>query len=645
MPDDNQTDNNQTDNNQDNNQQNNDTNTNQPVSNSKNVVIGCDSNNENDSKCQTTVQQVLESAGYQTELLAIDPNAYASYSYGSQAKGKIGVYLMAGSLLSFLDGADNGFDYNIFGIRGDVSDTLGTTAGFQSNGVPKDHHGDCTMPECDKYQGKTYPELNEIYKDRCQAVPGDTIDQLAQNILAAIQGKGFSGGGGQMVNSGGGAQIKDTTFERCIRRICAATDSVFIVDNNVAILFPYTDWLAFTLRQKITTISEKEIDPNIFTTEYNNDGFYNKVSIAWGGATLPERFPDKEDKNTDKNITTNYTAEDIMKNMQKTNFTPKIVTDNTGTNKTATNNKNNKTTTKTISKTDTTVTTKKGETTQTLSVDDTGTSILSEQYDSLVEKYGEMEKRVQSQAPDLETAQYIVNALLIQYVRDFNNACRCRAIANRKYQGGTFYVVTNPYTKETELQFLNGYSMRLLKNEPLYNDLDFRYGPEGAEELSDYQTISGGGGAAGGGSEQISAGSATEEQIWQGTKKACHQWTCENLRVDESDTLDPKVAEDFYNKNVQAGKKFCLTCYGMSSWLYYQFNYKANIPCHVIGNSDHHVVELFKNNQWYKPENEYRKYTEEGYHYNDFCRGNAPVILEAPGGANTVGGNTGGNNK
>jgi hypothetical protein len=79
----------------------------------------------------------------------------------------------------------------------------------------------------------------------------------------------------------------------------------------------------------------------------------------------------------------------------------------------------------------------------------------------------------------------------------------------------------------------------------------------------------------------------------------------------------------------QSGQKFCFTCYGMSSWLYYQFNNKANIPCRVIGNSEHHVVEIYKNNAWYKPIDEYRQ-IDKGYHYNDFCKGNAPVILDAP---------------
>lgn len=609
------------DNNQNNNQDNQDNNSTDTSNTSKPVVLGCDSNS-GDSVVQDGVAQVLEQSGYTVEKLSIGPSPFANYSYGhdgKQPQGKVGVYLMAASLVSYLDAAQASFDYNIFVIRGDASKLIQSEEDMGTKGVPKDHHGDCPASLCDKYAGMTYNQLNEKFQGKCIAVYGGTTpEEMGQAALKALGGQG-TGGGGSVVSSGGGAQVKDKTFEQCIRRICAATDSVFIVDNNVAILFPYTDWLAFTLRQKITTITKKEIDPNIFTTEYNNDGFYNKVSIAWGGATLPERFPSKQSSqqsiNQENNSFNNYTVNDIMKNMKETNFTIKQPTNNT-------------------------IKTTNGQTTQTLSIDDTGTSILSEQYDTLVEKYGVLEKRVQSKAPDLETAQYIANALLIQYVRDFNNACRCRAISNRKYQGGTFYAVSNPFTDETELQFLNGYAMRMQKKEPLYHDLDFRYGPESVEDISDYQEFTGGG--SGASSSQVSAdGSATEQQIWSDASKIHYGHEC------SSD--DPKEAYDTLQPNLG---KISADCFGMSSYLYYRFNYQAGVPCRIIVGSGsgssgtHRVVELYKNNQWYKPVDEY-KALEELFRYNQSCKTTNNVHKKEPNGGvsdntTSVGGNTGG---
>lgn len=447
-----------------NNQQNNDQNNQNSNNTTQTVVIACDTNNGNDSMVQDTVAKACEAAGYKVEKLPIGPNEYATYSYSGQASGKKGVYLMAASLLSFLDAAQAGFDYNVLGIRGDVTEW--SDEEWKTKKIPKDHHGDCTMPECDKYEGKTYPELNEIYKGKCVAVPGETPEKLAQNVVQALGGQ-YAGTG--TTSSGGGAQIKDKTFEKCIRRICAATDSVFLVENNAAVLFPYTDWLAFTLKEKIQTITPKEIDPDVFSMEYNNQGFYNKVSIAWGDAVLPERFPDNP-------IMHKKYVEHVkeVKELRKQQAEERLKQQESET------------------------TIKKHGTTQKIKQTEDG-SVLSEQYDALVEQYGELEKRIESPVQDLETAQYLVNALLIQYVRDFNNVCQCRSLANRKYLGGTFYTVTNPFTYKKEMFYLNGYTVRTQRDQPIYFDLDFRYGPESAEELLDYQFYTGGAAAGGSG--------------------------------------------------------------------------------------------------------------------------------------------------
>lgn len=596
----------------------NDTNQNNVQTQNKTIVLGCDSNGVNDSQCQQTVADALQHAGYTVENLGIAPGPFADYSYSDKAKGKIGVYLMAASLVSFLDAGAANFDYNVFGIRGDVSD-WGKEDGFNTKGVPKDHHGDCTMPECDKYQGKTYPELNEIYKGKCVAVPGETPEILAQNIIAALGGE-YNGTNGAVVSSNGGAQIKDKTFEKCIRRICAATDSIFLVENNAAVLFPYIDWMAFTLRQKISTIKKNEIDPKVFSMEYGNDGFYNKVSIAWGGATLPERFPDKKSSkkqvHKDKVANTNYTVDDILSSMEQNNFKISKLSNTKQDNKTTTKNK-------------------KDKTTQEISVDENGVTLLSEQYDKFVEIYGEQEKRVQSSAPDLETAQYIVNALLIQYIRDYNYSCRCRALNNRKYIGGTFYAVQNPFNNDTELFYLNGYTMRTQKREPMYYDLDFKYGPEGAEEILDYQTLSGGAASGGATSNTNSGGTASEENIWKDAAKC--KWAQDQ---EDCSTQDPATAKKHYDDYSAQGKEVHFDCYGMSAYLYYRFNNEANIPCQVVGDSSHHVVMLDRGKGFESTRDDYRNYNLD-YLFKWREGQNTAVVLAAPNSSgSTSGGNT-----
>lgn len=568
MPDDN----NSTDTNNQNNTNNQGTDNNQNQANNKNkeIVLGCD-NNGNNKECQDFVGKAIEKAGYKVHYLEIAPGPFANYSYRSEAKGKIGVYLMAGSLVSYLDGADANFDYNVFGIRGDISESLGTKEGFAKNKVPPDHDG-CAHPKCGEYGNKyTYPELNEMYKGKCVAVPGATFEELAQNIIQALGGQ-YAGAGG---SSGGGAQIKDKTFEHCIRRICAATDSVFIVENNAAVLFPYTDWMAFTLRRKINQIKAKDMDPDLFSIEYNNEGFYNKVTTVYGA-------DEEEDGET-----TNDSAKNKANN--KTNNKIK-------------NDKQNE-----VEKT------QNGKTTKTRKTMPTGGTQLSEQYDPLVKIYGELEKKVTTNFPDEETAQYVTNALLIQYIRDFNNSCRVRVLNNRKFMGGTFYAVENPNTKKSELFYLNSYTLFKSKKQPLVADIQFKYGPEGAEEVLDYQTFGGGGGGT-----DTGPASSTEDAIWKNAAKFkyCH---CNS-------TEDPQQAWSMFGGKED---KSSTDCYGMSAYLYYCFNTQAKIPCRVVGNSDHHVVMLYKNNAWQETRDQYRSYNLA---YNFKWRGDqdTTVLLEAP---------------
>lgn len=597
----------------------------------KKIVLGADGGCKQ-SDCDA-IKSALEACGNTVEFTQIGPNQEA-YMKGHGAD--MGVFFVNGvapaTMWSFVNAIKSGsLPFTIFAHPGwapyhNPGETSGTLASLETvRAVP-------FKPEWDAGQFMSSSSVSKMQSDADGASTigewadknsqyfalcwGASAEELAQNICNGSCGSGA--GGGSAISSGGGAQIKDKTFEKCIRRICAATDSVFLVENNAAVLFPYTDWMAFTLRQKINTIKSNEIDPDVFSMEYGNDGFYNKVTIAWGGTTLPDRY--KTDENGKQSLikqVSNYTINDITKNMSQANFNYDTWT------KAQQELAKNKTTK-----------TKKGKTTETITENTDGSLLLSEQYDSLVEKYGEQEKRVESAAPDYETAQYIINALLIQYIRDYNNMCKCRALANRRYIGGTFYAVENPFTKESELFYLNGYTLRTQKDEPMYHDLDFRYGPEGAEELLDYQYLQGG--AASGGGATSTGGSATENEIWERAKVPCHQWSCPQLRVSESDTQDPKTAEDYYNKMAGSGQKFCLTCYGMSAFLHYEFNQKAGIACQVVGDSSHHVVMIDRGDGkgMVETRQEYRQ-LDQGFRW----KSNQPTTVLLP--ATAGGGNSG----
>ena len=127
-----------TQNDSNNNSSNNSNNNTQQNSNNsgKEVILGCDSNGVNDSQCQSTVAQILQGGGYKVTSLGINPGDFSDYSYTDNGKGKLGVYLMAGSLVSYLDAGNSKFDFSVVGIRGDVT-SYGTEEGFKTKGRKK----------------------------------------------------------------------------------------------------------------------------------------------------------------------------------------------------------------------------------------------------------------------------------------------------------------------------------------------------------------------------------------------------------------------------------------------------------------------------------------------------------------------------
>lgn len=157
------------------------------------IVLGCDSNSNNVSY-QNTVAKGLENAGYKVEKLSIGPDPFANYDYGvggKNPKGKIGIYLMAASLISVVDSynCSPGFDYHYFVIRGDVSGLIKSQNDFDTKGVPKDWDRDYgKVAHYDEWAGKTYKQINELAKDKCKCVFASNANDAVNALLGALNG-------------------------------------------------------------------------------------------------------------------------------------------------------------------------------------------------------------------------------------------------------------------------------------------------------------------------------------------------------------------------------------------------------------------------------------------------------------------------
>ncbi|MBR3208656.1 MAG: transglutaminase domain-containing protein [Bacilli bacterium] len=432
----------------------------------KKICFGAD-NGCSQEDCDK-IRKGLEDCGNTVTFTCIDPNQ-ESHMKGSGAD--FNVFFVNGvppaTVHSFVQAVQSGsLPFTIFAHPGwapyhnpnEPEGSLASLENVRNEPYAPEHDANFSSQELMDSTGH-YETLGEYVDANSQYVAlcwGATLEELVQNICSGSCG---GGGGGTTASSGQGAQIKDKTFEHCIKRICAATDSVFLVENNAAILFPYTDWMAYILREKISVISAKQMDPDLYSIEYNNEGFYNKVTVVYGADE------ETEDTATEKKKQEEEDDEYVIKGPSTTKIKKSMPT---------------------------------------------GGTQISEQYDALVKAYGELEKKVTTNFPDEETAQYVCNALLIQYVRDFNNSCRVRAIHNSNFIGGTFYVVQDPNTKKSDLFYLNSYTIHKEKDQPITVDMEFKYGPEGAEEILDYQTY---GGGSGGGSSEVGGEAASINEL------------------------------------------------------------------------------------------------------------------------------------
>lgn len=173
------------------------------------VILGCDRNGGNDSNWQNTVAKALEKQGHNVTKLSINPGPFANYSYSSKAKGKIGVYIMADSLVSVADLAfgSTHFKYAYFIIRGDLGrPKMDSRSDFENNPIGRD--SDCTSI-CNKIAGKTYPQMNEICKKKCQIVFGTSPKEGADELIKAMGGKTSSSKSKSGNSASTGSSIKE----------------------------------------------------------------------------------------------------------------------------------------------------------------------------------------------------------------------------------------------------------------------------------------------------------------------------------------------------------------------------------------------------------------------------------------------------
>lgn len=260
------------------------------------VVVGCDINSGNDANVLNLVSKALRDAGYNVETLSIGPGPFANYDWHGPSSGKIGVYLMAPSIVSIADAmCHQGFDRVVFGLRGD----LGLRGTREFTTAPWYPDNDCTSV-CNKYSGKTGQQIKEMIEPRGTIVLGNTAEEIASNVVKAVGGKSTGSGSSQEQSTTSPLLTGDMTFEELIGEICNGIDLLFLVKRSSVVVTDFSSIFAEAkyLRDNYPRNVEGEniklwqLEDESYELEINHHGFYNTVIVEYKDGQVKESYDD-----------------------------------------------------------------------------------------------------------------------------------------------------------------------------------------------------------------------------------------------------------------------------------------------------------------------------------------------------------------
>ena len=278
-----------------------------------NIILGCDSNGVNDKKCRDTVAKILKKAGHTVEVLPIAPGPFADASYSKSNKGKIGVYLIAAGITSIADAYDGNisFKYTYFGIRGDLGNSrMSSMKDFKTKPISKDKHGDCISKSCNKLAGKTFPQMNEIIKSKCNVTFGTTPEEIGNNLVKAI-------GGSNNINS---SSDKDSvsSIKEALKEVLSGWDGdveCFVREDTVyvrKIKDPSTAKLEIIEFENVIYDSVSVTDVNPSTVNSLKVNYKNRV-IVIEDKNLQKRFGKIESQVSASNVKSMKEAESFAR--------------------------------------------------------------------------------------------------------------------------------------------------------------------------------------------------------------------------------------------------------------------------------------------------------------------------------------------
>ena len=164
---------------------------------------------------------------------------------------------------------------------------------FDGTDGTNEGHIYCVMSEggCDadfSVEGNEH-EPNSPYKLTAISGPTPSTEEEAQQLSSgtlACDGSTVAPNGTSV--GGGAVSIPDITFYGLIKQICGATDSLFVIANNMAYLLSFKDIYEYRNQfdKYIPTIEAKDVLYDTLQKDWSTNGYYNAVEITYADGII-----------------------------------------------------------------------------------------------------------------------------------------------------------------------------------------------------------------------------------------------------------------------------------------------------------------------------------------------------------------------
>ena len=267
--------------------------------------IGADNIDGKETQYCNDIATALQGCGNQTQVYPTGPNKEGLAQQIGGGKDDVLVFVVGGvagcTLWSIKECVKSGsccktiFAYAGWTSSGDPSSPMSSKeANFNYKiGAEWDsgqYLNDSSRSACESDIGgrtqKEYVDANSQYIGICYSDKDgkDLGEQICQGTCGQGGGSssGSSGGGGAAVN------IVDKTFYGLIKQMIGATDSLFIIANNMAYLISFKDFYEYRDRfdEFIPNLTGSDVLIDGVEKWWSTDGFYNAVQVKYKEGTV-----------------------------------------------------------------------------------------------------------------------------------------------------------------------------------------------------------------------------------------------------------------------------------------------------------------------------------------------------------------------